>query len=41
MSNLSDENLSQVAVPVSFGTTFGLQWGLLGLWMGPAVGLFL
>lgn len=28
-----------VALPVSFGTTFGLGWGLLGLWSGVPIGL--
>lgn len=30
-----------VAMPISFGTAFGLDWGLPGLWAGPAVALFL
>ncbi|KAF9885878.1 hypothetical protein FE257_012258 [Aspergillus nanangensis] len=30
-----------VAMPISFGTTFGLDWGLLGLWSGVAIALFL
>lgn len=30
-----------VAMPISFGTTFGLGWGLLGLWTGVAIALFL
>ncbi|KAE8348604.1 mate-domain-containing protein [Aspergillus coremiiformis] len=30
-----------VAMPISFGTTFGLGWGLLGLWSGVALALFL
>lgn len=28
-------------MPISFGTGFGLGWGLQGLWLGPAVALFL
>lgn len=28
-----------VGLPISFGTGFGLQWGLSGLWAGPVVGL--
>jgi MATE family multidrug resistance protein len=28
-------------MPISFGTGFGLKWGLYGLWAGPAVALFL
>jgi len=28
-----------VAMPISFGTAFGLKWGLYGLWMGVAVAL--
>ncbi|KAK8211879.1 mate-domain-containing protein [Phyllosticta capitalensis] len=28
-----------VAMPISFGTGFGLGWGLYGLWAGPAIGL--
>lgn len=31
----------QIAMPISFGTGFGLGWGLVGLWIGPAVALFL
>lgn len=31
----------QFAIPASLGITFGLRWGLFGLWIGPAVGLFL
>ncbi|KAG9248135.1 MATE transporter [Calycina marina] len=30
-----------VAMPISFGTTFGLDWGLAGLWIGPAIALML
>jgi len=30
-----------VAMPISMGTTFGLGWGLMGLWSGVAVALFL
>ncbi len=30
----------QLAIPVSFGTAFGLHWDLFGLWCGPAVALF-
>ncbi|KAE9965868.1 hypothetical protein BLS_007355 [Venturia inaequalis] len=30
-----------IAMPISFGTGFGLGWGLQGLWLGPAVALFL
>ena len=30
----------QIALPVSFGTGFGLHWKLFGLWLGPAIGLF-
>lgn len=30
-----------VAMPISFGTGFGLEWGLYGLWAGPAVALFM
>lgn len=26
-----------IAMPISFGTGFGLKWGLLGLWAGPAI----
>lgn len=26
-----------IAMPISFGTGFGLGWGLLGLWAGPAI----
>jgi len=29
-----------VALPISFGLGFGLDWKLYGLWTGPAVGLF-
>lgn len=28
-----------VAMPISFGTAFGLHWGLYGLWIGVAVAL--
>jgi len=28
-----------IALPLSFGTGFGLHWGLLGLWAGPALAL--
>lgn len=28
-----------VGMPISFGTGFGLGWGLYGLWVGPAVAL--
>ena len=31
--------LSQVAMPISFGTAFGLHWDLIGLWAGPAIAL--
>ena len=34
-------NMSQVAMPISFGTGFGLHWELIGLWIGPAIALFL
>ncbi|KAL2822973.1 mate-domain-containing protein [Aspergillus granulosus] len=30
-----------IAMPISFGTSFGLHWGLLGLWSGVAIALFL
>ncbi|KAL4891539.1 putative membrane protein, putative efflux pump [Aspergillus ambiguus] len=30
-----------VAMPISFGTTFGLGWGLFGLWSGVALALLL
>ncbi|KAF2861051.1 MATE efflux family protein [Piedraia hortae CBS 480.64] len=30
-----------VAIPVSVGTAFGLKWGLIGLWTGPAVALLI
>lgn len=30
-----------IALPISFGTAFGLGWNLWGLWTGIAVGLFL
>jgi multidrug resistance protein, MATE family len=30
---------SQVAMPLSFGTAFGLDWRLYGLWAGPAIAL--
>lgn len=26
-------------MPISFGTTFGLGWGLYGLWTGVAIAL--
>lgn len=29
----------QIALPISFGTGFGLHWDLYGLWAGPATGL--
>jgi MATE family multidrug resistance protein len=28
-------------MPISFATGFGLGWGLQGLWLGPAIALFL
>lgn len=28
-----------VAMPISLGTTFGLGWGLYGLWTGVAIAL--
>ncbi|KAI9842511.1 MAG: hypothetical protein M1837_007105 [Sclerophora amabilis] len=28
-----------IAMPISFGTGFGLHWELIGLWAGPAFGL--
>ena len=28
-----------IAMPISFGTTFGLDWGLWGLWTGVAIAL--
>ncbi|KAF2494132.1 MATE efflux family protein [Lophium mytilinum] len=28
-----------IAMPISFGTGFGLGWGLYGLWAGPAIAL--
>lgn len=28
-----------IGLPVSFGTGFGLDWGLSGLWAGPVIGL--
>jgi multidrug resistance protein, MATE family len=28
-----------IAMPISFGTGFGLRWGLYGLWAGPATAL--
>ncbi|QIW99702.1 hypothetical protein AMS68_005220 [Peltaster fructicola] len=28
-----------IALPISFGTGFGLHWDLYGLWAGPAIGL--
>ncbi|GAB7362211.1 hypothetical protein MBLNU230_g2236t1 [Neophaeotheca triangularis] len=30
-----------IAMPISFGTGFGLHWDLFGLWFGPAIALFL
>lgn len=30
-----------IAMPLSFGLGFGLKWGLLGLWTGPAIALAL
>lgn len=30
-----------IAMPISFGTTFGLGWSLFGLWSGVAIALFL
>lgn len=30
-----------MAMPISFGTAFGLGWGLRGLWLGVAIGLAL
>jgi MATE family multidrug resistance protein len=30
-----------IAMPISFGTTFGLNWGLFGLWTGVAIALCL
>lgn len=30
-----------VAIPISMGTAFGLNWGLYGLWAGVSVALFL
>lgn len=30
-----------VALPVSFGTAFGLGWKLQGLWMGVTIGLIM
>ena len=30
-----------IAMPISFGTCFGLGWGLEGLWIGPAIALCL
>lgn len=30
-----------VGLPISFAACFGLGWGLLGLWIGPAIGLAL
>lgn len=30
-----------IAMPISMGTTFGLGWGLFGLWSGVAIALFL
>jgi MATE family multidrug resistance protein len=31
----------QIAMPISFGTGFGLHWDLYGLWAGPALALAL
>ena len=31
----------QIALPISFGTGFGLGWELYGLWAGPAIALFM
>ena len=28
-----------IAMPISFGTAFGLGWGLWGLWTGVAIAL--
>jgi multidrug resistance protein, MATE family len=28
-----------IALPISFGTGFGLHWGIRGLWSGPAIAL--
>lgn len=30
-----------IAIPISMSTTFGLGWGLFGLWSGVAIALFL
>ncbi|KAL3471123.1 mate-domain-containing protein [Aspergillus californicus] len=30
-----------IAMPISFGTSFGLDWGLFGLWSGVAIALLL
>ncbi|KAL2257923.1 hypothetical protein VTK26DRAFT_8956 [Humicola hyalothermophila] len=30
-----------VALPISFGSAFGLHWGLQGLWLGVTIGLLL
>lgn len=30
-----------IAMPISFGTSFGLNWGLFGLWCGVAIALLL
>jgi MATE family multidrug resistance protein len=30
-----------IAMPISFATGFGLHWDLVGLWIGPAIALFL
>ncbi|KAL2827548.1 mate-domain-containing protein [Aspergillus cavernicola] len=30
-----------IAMPISFGTAFGLEWGLIGLWSGVALALLL
>lgn len=31
--------MQQIAMPISFGTGFGLHWDLYGLWFGPAIAL--
>ena len=33
------DSFSQVGIPISFGTAFGLHWDLYGLWAGPAIAL--
>lgn len=35
----ADNLFPQVALPISFGTAFGLHWDLIGLWAGPAIAL--